>query len=453
MRRGSGLGARGSGTTSEASAISPRAVPESRAPSPEPRPSSPEPRVLLLGVSTRAIAESAVRAGYAVTAIDAFGDLDQMPLGRVRSLPRDFGVAYSARNVARAADAIACDAVAYVSNLENHPRLVARVAEGRKLLGNPPDVLTRARNPLAVAHALQARGFAVPEVREAGGGRREAGGGTASEAGSSRHEPVASRIPHPASRAPWLLKPRASGGGRGIRWWRPGQPVPARSVVQEYIEGVPGSLVFAADGARAMPFAFTRQLIGDPAFGASGFEYCGNVLTTAGDAGWTDDARVLAQAGALAQATVEAFGLVGVNGIDFVARDGVPYVVEVNPRYTAAMELAERAYDVPVFALHASACGGRMLASFDLAHARATRGAVGKAIIYARHGVMMGDTRRWLEDDTVRDVPHPGERIARGRPVCTIFARGRDADACYAALVRRAERVYEELDGWRRRRA
>ena len=40
-----------------------------------------KPHVLVAGVSTRAAAESAARAGFRVTAIDAFGDLDQHPLG------------------------------------------------------------------------------------------------------------------------------------------------------------------------------------------------------------------------------------------------------------------------------------------------------------------------------------------------------------------------------------
>ena len=51
--------------------------------------------------------------------------------------------------------------------------------------------------------------------------------------------------------------------------------------------------------------------------------------------------------------------------------------------------------------------------------------------------------------DTVHDVPHAGEHIAAGRPVCTVYAAGADAAACYAALVARADRVYQELAAWR----
>ena len=66
-------------------------------------------------------------------------------------------------------------------------------------------------------------------------------------------------------------------------------------------------------------------------------------------------------------------------------------------------------------------------------------------ILFAREHVNVGDTRPWLADGSVRDVPQPGECIARGRPVCTIFADGEDDAACYAALVRRAEQLYASV--------
>ena len=67
-------------------------------------------------------------------------------------------------------------------------------------------------------------------------------------------------------------------------------------------------------------------------------------------------------------------------------------------------------------------------------------------MVYARRAVVVADTRSWLRDRSVRDVPHPGERIARGRPICTVFARARDARSCHAALVHRAALIYREVE-------
>ena len=112
------------------------------------------------------------------------------------------------------------------------------------------------------------------------------------------------------------------------------------------------------------------------------------------------------------------------------------------------MELVERAYGLSMFGAHAAACTAGALPAFDLARARRGAGAIGKAVVFARRDVVIGDTRAWLADPNVRDVPHPGERIRAGRPVCTVFAEARDAAACSTALVRRADAVYAELAVW-----
>ena len=375
-------------------------------------------RVLIAGVSTRAAAESAARAGFAVTAIDAFGDLDQHPSVQAHSLQGMF----SPDAASRLAATIECEAVAYVANYENHSDAVIRLAQGRALWGNAPDVLERVREPLLLSRALRRRGLAAPEVS------------------------VESLIPNPQSLVnsdlTWLVKPRASGGGHLVRRRRRGERVPPGCYLQELVEGTPGSVVFVAAGGRAVPLGVSRQLIGEEPFGASGYRYCGNILVPAGeDNGVVDGAR------ALAGAVCEEFGLVGVNGIDFVTKGGVPYAIEVNPRWCASMELVERALGVSVFGAHAAACRDGVLPDFDLARARRAD-AAGKAVVFARHDVVVGDTRAWLAEGTsgdVRDVPQPGARIAAGRPVCTVFATARDEAECHASLVRRAERVYTQL--------
>ncbi len=388
------------------------------------------PRVLVAGVSTRAAAESAARAGYTVTALDAFADLDQHGDVRALAMPRDFGVPYSAAAASRAAVGVESDAVAYLSSFENHPASVRRLAAGRALWGNRPEVLARVRDPMQLAAALAARGLPGPAVRD-----RSVPDENAAECRA------------------WLVKPRASGGGNGVRGWRCGSALPRGAYLQERIEGTPGSVVFVAAGGRAVPLGVSRQIVGEAAFGAAGYRYCGSVLAPAGDPQFDADAALVERACAMAHALAIDFALTGVNGVDFIARDGVPYPIEVNPRWCASMELVERAYGVSVFALHADACARGRLPAFDLARARRRVGAVGKAIVYARRDVAAGDTRGWLDDASVRDVPRPGERIAAGAPVCTVFAEGRDGAACHAALVRRADEVYAALAAWEREAA
>jgi len=55
------------------------------------------------------------------------------------------------------------------------------------------------------------------------------------------------------------------------------------------------------------------------------------------------------------------FGLKGLFGIDFVIDEGGrPFLVEINPRYSASMELIEHDLNVSFTSLHVSACLGKM---------------------------------------------------------------------------------------------
>jgi predicted ATP-grasp superfamily ATP-dependent carboligase len=377
--------------------------------------------VLIAGISTRALAESAARAGYGVVAVDGFGDLDLRRVAEVR-VARDARGRFSARAAVREARGARAESVVYAASFENHPRAVRALAAGHVLWGNPPEVLERVRDPLLVAATLARLGLPAPAVRDAA---PRSGWGSRS----------------------WLAKPRASGGGAGVVAWRPGRRAPRGAYFQERIAGIAGSIVFAADGRRTVPLGLSRLLAGERAYGATGFRYCGSILVGRGDAVFADDVELSARAIALAEALTREFGLVGVNGIDFIARRGTPYPIEVNPRYTAAMELVERAYDLSIFETHARACAGH-LPAFDLAGQRARRGprTIGKAILYAREDVVLGDTRAWLDDDSVRDISAPGERCRRGQPICTIFAAGRGAAECRAALGHRASALYAQLE-------
>ncbi|HET7551308.1 MAG TPA: ATP-grasp domain-containing protein, partial [Gemmatimonadaceae bacterium] len=407
-------------------------------------------RVLLVGVSTRALAESAVGAGYEVLSVDGYGDLDN-PASPALSLARDFGVEYTAHAAAAAAAGLELDydAVCYGSSLENHPRDVALLASRAELWGNPPAVLRRARNAVALSRLLRSRLGAGALVR--------------ASAGDSSRE--------------WLMKPRASGGGHDITEWHSGSALPRTHVLQERIDGTPGSIAFVAHDGDSVPFAISRQLVGDTRFAASAFQYCGSILSSCPgsviDAA-TDSAHLLA----------EELDLTGLACLDFVvSRDGIPHAIELNPRYSASMELAERAFGYSVFAAHARACARRgnhrsarfshhpderfthlpakrptdhpaaPLPRLDLAASLRSVGALGKAVLFAPTTLVMPDTRPWLTDPDVRDIPHPGETIPRGHPVCTIFATARDDSACYEMLVRKAGEMYEEMKESREQKA
>ncbi len=372
--------------------------------------------VLIAGVSVRGLTESAVRAGYRVTAVDAFSDLDLQAVATdVRRV-----VPYSAAAAADASRDLDAGAVCYVSNFENHPAALRRLQRGRTLWGNPPQVLARARDPAALAEVVRAAGLPAALVRK--------------------------RPPRPvagSSISRWLLKPRASGGGHGIVPWSPGLAVPRSCVLQERIAGRAASVLFAADGERAIVLGVTRQLVGERRFGSHGFRYCGSLLAPPEDTEWGASSPLAERGAQLAAVLTRAFGLVGVNGVDVIVHRARVIPIEINPRHTAAMELFERRDGLSIFRTHVAGCTGTLSALIKPASVSA---AAGKAIVFARRDVVTPSADHWLADTDVRDVPPAGLSVRRGAPICTVFAIAPTMSECYEALAARAARIHDETE-------
>ena len=376
-------------------------------------------RILIIGVSTRGVAESAKAAGYDLVTIDYFGDYDQKSWCENLSLKRDLNLPCGSAQLYEASRNLKFDAVAYTSNLENHPEVVKKFedasgARHSRLLGNSADVLSRVRHWPTLFGFLQGQGVQVPETLY-------------------EHQPPAN------DKRRWLRKPIHSGGGHDISFWEKDRPTGAMFILQEHISGISASAAFVSNGKECVVLGLTEQIIGRSEFGARGFRYCGNVLPlTAGQN------AALVQVQDITTRLTREFKLVGVNGLDFVLKDGQVFPIEVNPRYSASMELIERAYGLPIFDLHVQSIQQGALPDFDLAARLADDRFYGKAILYAEQDGVAPDTRGWPARD-IRDVPFPGETWSPGDPVCTVLASGLTQAECFAGLVAQAEAIKGEI--------
>lgn len=359
--------------------------------------------LLAVGYSARSLVRSALGAGIDAGCLDAFADRDAVerpPRPAWHAVVQPFDPA------ALAALAPPSSALAWTSNLENHPAALAALATGREIIGNGPEVLDTVRRAEWLEEVLSRAGLPFAATALAA---------TAT------------------TRSAWMIKPRASGGGHGVRRFEPGAAAGKDEYLQERIEGVAGSLLFLADGHDVAPVGVTRQLVGEAALGARGYAWCGNL---AGPGVLPRQDEVFHSALAAATVIAAASGLRGLNGLDFIAREGEAVIIEVNPRWTASAELFERA-------------GGRELFS---AHAAASRGALrlpgvssrevhGKAVMFARERWVAPSTDSWLAAGDLADVPRAGTVIPPGAPIATVLAAASGADSCRAALIGRAQEV------------
>lgn len=371
--------------------------------------------ILIAGVSARGLVESAVRSGlhHRIVAVDYFGDFDLGLLCTHRSIKNDLRLPYDPYNLIAASSDLAWDALAYVANLENYPSVVEVLAGGKPILGNSPAVLSSVRDPARLFGFLARAAIPAPKI---------AFDSTPIKLDSDTH---------------WLRKPLRSGGGHGIAVHQPGDRLEAGFFLQEYLDGLPCGAVFAADGWDACLLGISEQLIGRTEFGADGFRYCGSILGSLGT-GQTEWSDLVDRIRQVVSAMTREFHLVGINGIDFILKGKIVYPLEINPRYTASMELAEQAYDLNIFKIHLDACRGR-LPDFDLL-ACPDAGCFGKAILFASQALIFHDPRLWF-DQGARDLPYAGEHLAQGKPVCTVFSRGQSRSECLDRLTRAAAEI------------
>jgi predicted ATP-grasp superfamily ATP-dependent carboligase len=288
--------------------------------------------------------------------------------------------------------------------------LVAAISATHPLLGNPGATLTRVRDPIAVAEALKSAGLDALEVQLDPEG-----------------------LPTDGS---WLVKPRASAGGRGIHPWR-GSPVDlARRVYyQRRVEGTSLSAQFTGLDSGSRCLGIGRQFVGKP---GNPFAYRGSLVP------WPVNDEVAEQVDRIGSTLAANFSLRGLFGVDFILDGHRVFPVEVNPRYTASVEAHEWASGRSFLAAHLERFG----LDPPVRSIRHAEGFVAKLILHAdRPLVWPAEIEVATTIDRmpeIADLPWPGTEFAVGDPIATIFASGASPTESWKRLLGRVK-------DWRRR--
>jgi predicted ATP-grasp superfamily ATP-dependent carboligase len=277
--------------------------------------------------------------------------------------------------------------------------------------------------------------------------------------------------PEPDGR--WLLKPHRGGGGRGVRVWdacakpqavsfdhSPLTGTDRRLVhhspltyFQEYAAGTPVAAVFLASRLSCRLVGVTRQLVGEEELHAPPFAYCGSLgpLRLPGE--------LTGQFERVGRVLAAECDLRGLFGVDCVLREGTVLLVEVNPRYTASVEVLELATGRPLLRWHCRACQSyddrdaavaveaELSREWDAADRHDETLIVGKAIPYAAasrevtapslDGVLPPVEWAGGTIPAIADIPQPGSTIPPGGPICTVFAAAGTVAECLNALFDR----------------
>ena len=356
-----------------------------------------------------------MRGGYQPVAIDLFGDVDLAECCPLRIWD------YQTESLLPLVRQLPSAAWLYTGVLENRPDLVQRLAQERRLYGNDGPTLAAVRDPWKLAAALKCNGFRVAELS------------------FPEQQGVTGK---------WIRKPLFSSGGSGVRRSvmprSSSTPVHQTSYLQRYVEGKSYGAVYLAGSNDAVLLGTTQQLIGTAWTGGTGFRYCGSI----GPLRLTESEQCeIARLGSTVSAE---FDLQGIFGVDFIVNQDGVWTLEVNPRYTASVEVLERAAGFSGIQLHVDACEGRPRPEPVVA---VGSGFFGKAIVFSRRRVIVDEKFRTLVSTRnahkswpeIADIPPLGSILEKGRPVTTVFAQAATMDLVASKLRLRTYEVQRAL--------
>jgi uncharacterized protein len=359
-----------------------------------------EPSILIAAISGRALAQSARRCGYRPLVVDFFGDQDTLQVAHdhVR-LTGSLATGITESALIGALEVLADRhrpmGIVCGTGFEDRPHLLESVAARWRLFGNDRSTVTTVKSPGTLSAICSNLGILFPEFS----------------------------FRRPDNPVDWLVKRVGGAGGSHIR--PASQPATRTVYYQRKVPGAPISALFLANGANSTIIGFSTQWV--QATAAKPYRYGGAVRP----------AMLVGSMAALLTSAVErlatAASVVGLNGIDFHVDGERFWLLDVNPRPGATLDIFETS-ERSLFDLHMTACVGDLPAAPIY-----PPGAKAAAIAYAEDVIPSIPELDWPK--WTADRPQPGIAVKAGEPLCTVYACDPAAGAAKALTDERRRMV------------
>ena len=319
----------------------------------------------------------------------------------------------------------------YGSGFETQPGLLQKIADAVLLLGNTANTVRAIKHATQFFSALRQLNIAHPAVFD-----------------------VLPDNDEKNRSAVYLKKFSAGSGGAHIRLASVNDAkLLENEYYQQQLSGQSVSLLFLADGYKIEVVGFNEQW--SSPCDAMPFRYGGAVSQVA------LSNSVQQQLIEAAEKLTVRFGLLGLNSLDAIVQDDKVYVLEVNPRLSATVDL----YDHTATNLidrHVQVCSNRASLSQenlgDNCHAQQSRTQQSQAqqsqaqqsrahaIVYATFDIEIVPSTEW--PSWVMDTPFnlsETKKILAGNPICTVTAYDDGAEAAKQLLYARVDVVQNLL--------
>jgi uncharacterized protein len=359
-----------------------------------------KPKIVIAALSSRIYAEAAVKAGYDVIAIDAFVDSDVEKLVKNCFQIGLVDNQLNSNELLEVLDSLDLQAVlgfCYGAGFEKHPYLLKEVSKRLPVLGNPPSVVDKCKLPAIFFATCKRVQIPFPDV--------------------VYKAPVVGKD--------WLVK-RVGGSGGGHIKLLDNALVShnADMYYQKQQQGMPISCLFLGTKHGVDIIGVNEQWFDSS--NTEPYRYGGAVSHA--DINPKAKLRLIGYVKQLA----DAFGLIGINSCDAICDGEEVYVLEINPRLSASMDL----YRIDSLMDKHIAASLMTLELSEMEHLCDRETSHAHQIVYATHPLKLKNDIIWPE--WVKDVPSAGAYFNEGMPVCTVVADAETASLAKALVADRA---------------
>lgn len=232
----------------------------------------------------------------------------------------------------------------------------------------------------------------------------------------------------------FILKPLQGSGGYDVNLLNNDEYIEFNGnefIMQEYIEGINLSSSVLASSTESKNITNSRLLTMNDFEKNNDFRYAGNILPL------TDESileniktiNLIKEMKNTSEELIKKFKLIGSNGVDYILNEKGLYVIEINPRIQGTFECVEKSFGINMLEAHIKACQGEIIEMPKPKYYSF------KKIIYSPNRMKYHS----LDLDNIYDLPHIGSITEKDEPLLTII----DYDKNFEKLYKKVEKTSE----------
>ena len=232
----------------------------------------------------------------------------------------------------------------------------------------------------------------------------------------------------------FILKPLQGSGGYDVNLLNNDEDIEINStefIMQEYVEGINLSSSVLASSTESKTITNSRLLTMNDFEKNNDFRYVGNILPLTDESILENikTSKLNEEMKNTSEELIKKFKLIGSNGVDYILNEKGLYVIEINPRIQGTFECVEKSLGINMLEAHIKACQGEIIEMPKPKYYSF------KKIIYSPNRMKYHS----LDLDNIYDLPHIGSITEKDEPLLTII----DCDKNFEKLYKKVEKTSE----------